>query len=457
MSYRVQLYLTHSATAFAATCFAWYGYSTPGFSPLVFIILFAAGLPCTIAAVSFARGLQQMESALTDATRESVPCKLLEFDQSARRLRTILQRQRTLVKNVDELMHRLGHASEVASTGLNGTESPSLTDALGQLSRSTAKKVGGIMTLGTEISKGAHDSNLGADEQIQSINSAISAVEILSQRIDAVGSDAETVNAAAKETADRASGGLELVQELVRGMHTIRSNVEFSKKKVVSLGQQSEQIGSIVEMMGNISARTDMLALNAAIEAVRAGQEGRGFAVVAEEVRRLAESTATASRDITALVDAIQTEAHDTVSAMTEERHQVLEEIQRVNEAGATLDKIWHSSMAAAERSRQISGSTIEQLQRTQEVVRAMQQVSVIAATIRDRNEMIRQKTTDLAETAQNLEEDLSPMYNFGDTSRSIFSQWSGAVPDNAASRRRDVPDVGAELVEAFKCGEFAR
>ena len=142
---------------------------------------------------------------------------------------------------------------------------------------------------------------------------------------------------------------------------------------------------------------------------------------------------------------------------MTEERHQVLEEIQRVNEAGATLDKIWHSSMAAAERSRQISGSTIEQLQRTQEVVRAMQQVSVIATTIRDRNEMIRHKTTDLAETAQNLEEDLSPMYNFGDTSRSILSQWSGAAPDNAVSRRRDVPDVGEELVEAFKGGEFAR
>lgn len=173
MSYRVQLYLTHSATAFAATCCAWYGYSTPGFSPLVFIILSAAGLPCAIAAFSFARGLQQMESALTDATRESVPCRLLEFDQSARRLRTILQRQRTLVKNVDELMHRLGHASEVASTGLNGTESPSLTDALGQLSRSTAKKVGGIMTLGTDISKGADDANRGADEQIQSINSAI--------------------------------------------------------------------------------------------------------------------------------------------------------------------------------------------------------------------------------------------------------------------------------------------
>ncbi len=142
---------------------------------------------------------------------------------------------------------------------------------------------------------------------------------------------------------------------------------------------------------------------------------------------------------------------------MTEERHQVLEEIQRVNEAGATLEKIRHSSLAVAERSRQIAGSTIEQLQRTQEVVRAMQQVSGIATTIRDRNEMIRHKTTDLAETAQNLEESLSPMYNFGDSGRSISPQRSGSKPENAGRRRRDVSNVGDDLVDAITGGEFVR
>lgn len=313
------------------------------------------------------------------------------------------------------------------------------------------------MALGNEIARGAHDSNRGAEQQIQTIDSAINSLEMLSQRIDAVGSDAETANATAKEAAARADKGLELVKELVCGMHNIRNNVEFSEKKVVSLGRQSEQIGSIVEMMGNISARTDMLALNASIEAVRAGQEGRGFAVVAEEVRRLAESTATASRDIAALVDAIQTEAQDTVVAMTEERHQVLEEIRRVHEAGATLDHIRHSSITAAERSRQISGSTIEQLQRTQEVVRAMQQVSAIATNMRDRNDMIRHKTTDLAETAQHLEEGLSPLYNFGDSGHPTFTQRSSAGSNNATGRRRDTPDSSDELFESIRGVEFAR
>ena len=457
MSYRIQLCLTHLATAvFSAFC-AWYGLQSPGFSPLAFIALLGFGIPCTIAAASFARGLRQMESALLDSDSEAISCGLSELDQATARLRTVLQRQRTLVKDVDELVHRLSPASGNSTTVAIGAETQLLTDTLGHLSRKSAKLIGGIMALGTEIARGAHDSNKGAEQQVQTISSAINSIELLSQRIDAVGSDAETANATAKEAADCADKGLELVKDLVCGMHNIRNNVEFSEKKVVSLGRQSEQIGSIVELMGNISARTNMLALNASIEAVRAGQEGRGFAVVAEEVRRLAESTATASRDIAALVDAIQTEAQDMVVAMTEERHQVLEEIRRVHEAGATLDRIRHSSIAAAERSQQISGMTIEQLQRTQEVVRAMQQVSVIATNIRDRNEMIRHKTTDLAEKSQHLEEGLSPIYNFGDSGRPTVTHCSSAGSNNASGRRRDTRDVSEVLFEAVRGGEFAR
>ncbi len=457
MRYRIQLFFSHVTTASISTACAWYGFQSHGFSSLALIVVLGIGVPCAIAASSFMRSLRRMESALTDMHGESFSTGLSEIDQSAGRLRAILLRQRTLVKNVDDLVHRLGHTSVNSATGSSGPECALLTDALGQLSRSTAKSVGGILALGTDIARGAHDSNRGAEQQIQTINSAIHSVELLSQRIDVAGSDAETVITAAKAAADRADRGLELIKDLVRGMHNIRASVEFSAKKVASLGQQSEQIGSIVEMMGNLSARTDMLALNASIEAVRAGQEGRGFAVVAEEVRRLAESTATASRDIGTLVDAIQTEAQDTVVAMTEERHQVLEELRRVSETGATLENISLSTIAAADRARQIAGSTVEQLQRTQDVVQAMQQVSKIAGSIRDRNEMIRHKTTDLAETAQDLEEGLSPMYHFGESGRPSFPQQSGSKSDNAAGRRRNAPEVSAELFEAVKGGEFVR
>lgn len=457
MSFRIQLALTHLATAVIAAVGAWYGYQLSGFSTLILITLAGVVIPVAVATALFVRSLRRMESALNDTHCENIVTGIAEIDQSARRIIAQHQRQRILVKNVDDLLRQLGHSTGRLTSQNAGTETPRLTDVLGQLSRSTAKNVGGILTLGTDIAKGAHATQRGADQQIQSISSAINAVELLSHGIDAIGSDSDAVSNSAKDAADCAESGFGLIKDLVRGMHSIRTLVDFTEKKVASLSQQSEQISAIVEMMVSISARTDMLALNASIEAVRAGQEGRGFAVVAEEVRRLAESTATASRDIAALVDAIQSEAQETVLAMTEERRQVHDEIRRVSEAGSTLEIIRRSSIDAVERLRQISGSTVEQLQRTQEVVRAMQQVSSIATSIRDRNEMIRNKTTDLAETAQDLEECLSPMYHFGDSELQTFTRKFNAESGDAGNRRPCVSEETEELFEAVKGGEFAR
>ena len=127
----------------------------------------------------------------------------------------------------------------------------------------------------------------------------------------------------------------------------------------------------------------------------------------------------------------------DTVSAMTEERQQVQEEIRRVSEAGNTLEEIGRSSTVAAERSQRICLATIEQLHRTQEIVQAMQQVSTIANWISERSESIRHKTTDLVESAQDLEEVLSPMYHYGDFE--VQDDGSGFNDDVLESRGREL------------------
>ena len=460
MSFRLQLGLTHVATAMIATVGVWYGhqssgYPSSGFSTLILIVAVAVTIPVAVAAALFARSLRRMERALNDVHCESGKTGILEFDQFVARTIIQQQRQRLLVRNVDDLLRQLGHSTGSATSQNLGTETVRLTDVLGQLSRSTAKRVGGILTLGSDIARGVHETQRGAEQQIQSINAAINAVELLSQRIDAIGNDTDAVSASAKEAADRADNGLSLIKDLGRGMHLIGTHVDFTEKKVASLSQQSEQISAIVETMVSLSARTDMLALNASIEAVRAGQEGRGFALVAEEVRRLAESTATAAREIATVVDAIQSEAQETVSTMTEERHQLHDGIRRVSETGSALESIRLSAIAAAERSRQISGSTIEQLQRTQEVVRAVQQVSAIATDIRDRNASIRSRTTDLAETAQDLEEVFSPMYHFGDSELQISARKLNTKSGHARRRRSAVEETD-ELFEAVKGGEFA-
>ena len=458
MSYRIRLCLTHIVTAIVAGYCVWYGLQVRGFSQLAFMVLFGASIvvPSTLAAWRLTRGLRQMERTLTDLTSDVNSTGLPELDAVTMRLQTAFERQRTLMQDVDMLVLRLGSSTSSSRGGSTGTDSQLLTCALGQLSRASARDVGRIMALADDMARGAHDTRGGAHEQARTVENAITSVELLSGKIDTVANDADAASAAANESADHATQGLHVVEQMVRGMEDIRTNVEFSERKVAALGQQSERITSIVETMGNISARTDMLALNASIEAVRAGQEGRGFAVVAEEVRKLAESTATASRDIAALVDAIQSEAQDTVSAMTEERQQVQEEIERVNEAGTTLQEISRSSMVAANRSRQIAHATVEQLQRTQEVVRAMQQVSTIAGKISERSESIRHKTTDLVEAAQDLEEGLSPMYHYGDSEKSSGEHRLTAEFDDSGGRQRGARAVEEELIEAVTSGEFA-
>lgn len=458
MSYRIRLCLTHISTAVVAAYSVWYGLQVRGFSQIAFMILFGGGIavPSFLAALWLMRGLSQMEAALTNLHEQPGASGITELDQTTERLHSGLQRQRMLARNAVEVIRRLGHPTLAGADGAAPAEAFNLTNALGQLSRASAKSVGSILALRNDIARGVHDIDGAAQQQVRTIEHAINSVELLSRRIDVVGLDAGAANLAAREAAELASTGLEFIRNMIRGMHGIHANVELSEKKVASLGQQTEQISSIVETMGNLSARTDMLALNASIEAVRAGQEGRGFAIVAEEVRKLAESTATASRNISALVEAIQSEAHDTVSAMTEEQNQIQEEIRRVNEASTILESIRRSTSTSVERSGQISEATLEQLQCTQEVVEAMRQLSLNANTLRNSSETIRHKTTDLAEAAQELEDELSPIYHYGDSNRQSIDRRYSRKYDNIEERQREVSEECGELL-MVGAGEEAR
>lgn len=457
MSYRIRLCLTHIATAVVTSYCVSYGLQVQGFSQLAFMVLLGAGIggPSMLAAWWLIRGLTRLEKSLTDVRNDTATAGLPELDQTLQRLRLSLTQQRSIIQNVNDLLVCLGHVpvSFEADSGISNKQL--LTDAMGRLSRASARDVGSIMAFSDDISKGAHEAQSGSQEQAHTVEKVIQSVVALSEKIDDIGSNADAAVDAAKEVAARVHSGLDLIHQLIQGMEEIRTNVAFSEKKVTVLGQQSEQISSIVETMGDLSARTDMLALNASIEAVRAGQEGRGFAVVAEEVRRLAERTSTASKDIAALVAAIQSETHDTMSAMSEERHQVQQELSRVHEAGRMLDEISKASSTAAERSRHISDATADQLRRTHEVVRAMQQVATIARRINERSDSIRHKATDLVEAAQDLEVGLSPMYHFGDSATASADQRPSSRQRISSRRGRQTEATGDELIAAFQGGEF--
>lgn len=459
MSYYFRLCITHIATAMVAAHIVWFGLNQDGVGHLAFVVLLSGSIavPTALAAWWFRRGLRLMEHGLTQAGSDAPETGDLEFDSAARRVQTTLEHQRMLARDVDLMLQRMGRSAGPADgTAMSPGRMP-FSSVLGEIVRSTMKDVGRILSFRDDIAQGAHEIHRGGHDQARLVASVIGSIEGLSGKTDAVLQNAESAGKATLQMSDSASRGLGFVQDLRRGMERIRTNVESSEKRVQALGERSQQIGSIVETMGNISARTDMLALNASIEAVRAGQEGRGFAIVADEVRKLAETTATASRQIAGLVEAIQNETHNTIATMTDERQQVQEEVSRVIEVGRTLDEISRCATDSTDQVRQISRSAMDHLRGTQEVIQAVQQVCDLADRIRDSGESIRHKTSDLVVAVQDLEEGLSPFYHCGDVTNSVRggrSASSRAVPVVRSDRIAQSP--GDELLAAVARKEFS-
>ena len=219
----------------------------------------------------------------------------------------------------------------------------------------------------------------GAIDQSETVARTTTTVEALSDKIDRISQHAEDAAEACEKSRQEACRGLEQVHSVIEGMDRLRTQVEANGRKARRLGDRSLEIGTIVELIRGISSRTDMLALNATIESVRAGEHGRGFAVVAEEIRKLAERTAAAAREIGTLVEAIQADTHESIRAMSEEQTQMEQESQRVREAGSALERISEVAEYSARLVEGISRSSNDQVLATQELVRSMQRISEVS------------------------------------------------------------------------------
>ena len=219
----------------------------------------------------------------------------------------------------------------------------------------------------------------GAVDQAETVSRTTSTVEALSDRIDRISQNADDAAQACENVRHEARRGLEQVHTVIEGMDRLRSRVDVNRRKASRLGDRSVEIGTIVDLISGISGRTDMLALNATIESVRAGEHGRGFAVIAEEIRKLAERTADATREIGTLVEAIQADTHESIQALGEEQTEMEQEAERVHEAGAALDRISAVAEHSARLVDGISRSANDQVVATQELVRSMQRISEVS------------------------------------------------------------------------------
>jgi methyl-accepting chemotaxis protein len=224
----------------------------------------------------------------------------------------------------------------------------------------------------------ADEMTAGATQQDQEITNTSSAVEELTVSMKQVSNNAEASAEAARRALDAAEQGNRAVRDTLEGMQRIRASVQATAKKIKSLGDRSLEISEIINVINDITEQTNLLALNAAIEAARAGEAGRGFAVVADEVRKLAEHSRSATKDIAALIKAIQAETNEAVVVMEEGTREVEVGASLADQAGKALEAISSVVRQSAELVQEISLASKQQVRGTEGVANAMQIISGI-------------------------------------------------------------------------------
>ena len=223
-----------------------------------------------------------------------------------------------------------------------------------------------------DISKGLLEAT---QKQAHEIQTAGEAVQLITKSIKEVDSSAARSAEVAQRTLAVTEQGAQAVRNTISGMDSIREQIQDTSKRIKRLGESSQEIGEIVDLISDITEQTNVLALNAAIQAASAGEAGRGFSVVAEEVQRLAERSGEATKQIGALVKTIQGDTHDAVAAMEKSTLGVVEGAKLSDVAGQSLREIEQVSNELAALINSISTSTQVQTDMASEVASVMEDI----------------------------------------------------------------------------------
>ncbi len=235
------------------------------------------------------------------------------------------------------------------------------------------------VTQATESAQRMSGELLDASErQSRNIQHAGAQIQEMARQISTVSSSALQTAQVARRSLEAARKGTTAVQDSISGMNEIREQIQETSKRIKRLGESSQEIGEIVELISDITEQTNVLALNAAIQAASAGEAGRGFTVVAEEVQRLAERSAEATKQIAAIVKTIQTDTQDAVAAMENSTRGVVEGAKLSDAAGQALGEIGDVSVEMATLVERISADTQKQASVATEVSESMREILAI-------------------------------------------------------------------------------
>jgi methyl-accepting chemotaxis protein len=258
--------------------------------------------------------------------------------------------------------------------GAINTMQQSLRETISSVSASAER----IATASEEFSATAAEQAQGAETQKDQTHQVATAMQEMSSTVQQVSDNSNKAAEASRNAADTARRGGTIVEDTLTKMRAIADSVGQTAKKVQELGKSSNQIGEIIGVIDDIADQTNLLALNAAIEAARAGEQGRGFAVVADEVRKLAERTSKATKEITQMIENIQTETKSAVEAMQSGTKQVELGVESTTKAGSSLQEIISTSEHVGEMVMLIATAATEQASASEEINLNIDQIAKI-------------------------------------------------------------------------------
>lgn len=394
--------------------------------------------------------------------------------------RNLIEAEQIKDKNQQAILQLLDDISDLADGDLTveatvtedftGTIADSINFAIAELRSlvqnvaSSSEKVASSTTATRSVSLQLADS---AEHQAQEIAGASAAINEMAITIDQVSSNSAESSAVAERSVSIAKNGAQVVRNTIEGMDTIREQIQDTSKRIKRLGESSQEIGDIVSLINEIADQTNILALNAAIQAAMAGEAGRGFAVVADEVQRLAERSATATKQIAGLVKTIQTDTHEAVASMEQTTAEVVKGAELANSAGTALEEIETVSTNLAELIQDISEAAKHQATTSSHISNTMNVIQEItsqtlsgtndtATSIGDLAEMaiemresvsgfILPEATDAADSSEAAEDALTELDSY---------DYSANAEEDSAEQEDREQDVNLEAIAGFNLAE---